>query len=222
MSAVNTGALRGEAYGVLAALLGEPDQAVLELCAGGGAAGVLAEVLHPVGSPTPDHGSRESIALANLASPPATLDEWKQAHWDAFRNPMAFRVTPVESVYRPWSELPGDDTGMGGAKGYLMSDRALHLRELYRMAGVAVPGEFEAMPDHLALELEFMALLCRHRGSADQLQFLQDHLTWVDLLARDAHRKGIPAFYAAVLDLVACLVQQDEAYLRRAAAGVKT
>ncbi|MHB9145653.1 MAG: TorD/DmsD family molecular chaperone [Symbiobacteriia bacterium] len=191
--------LRADVYELLGTLLHEPTESLFESLASGGVGRVLEAALQRLAPP----------ALGALASPLPTLADLKRAYWDAFVDPMAPRVVPVESVYRPWSESPGEETGMGAAKGYLLSDRGLHLRELYRALGVAVPDGFEAMPDHLALELEFMGLLCRDRSPEDQAQFLRDHLDWLDRLAEDARGRQIPRFYSAVLDLAASFSRWD-------------
>lgn len=209
--------LRADVYELLGTLLHEPTESLFESLASGGVGRTLEATLQRLAPPAPDSplpGAPDSPfpggpALRALASPPPTLAELKRAYWDAFVDPMAPRVVPVESVYRPWSESPGEETGMGAAKGYLLSDRALHLLELYRALGVSIPDGFEGMPDHLALELEFMALLCRHRSPEDQAQFLRDHLDWLDRLAEDARGRQIPGFYCAVLDLAASFSRWD-------------
>ncbi len=210
-------ALRSEVYTLLGELLREPTKPLFEALVSGDGADALAdafESLSLTAAPFFFAGAVEGVA-----SPPRSLEELKQAYWDAFANPLSDRVTPVESVYRPWSEASTTDAGMGGARGYLLSDRALHLLELYRLTGVAVPAGFEAMPDHLALELEFMALLCRRGHPAEQARFLEDHLSWLDDLAQDARRREIPVFYAAVLELAASLVRWDAAHLHQAREG---
>lgn len=96
-----------------------------------------------------------------------------------------------------------------------MSDRALHMQELYRQAGLTFPPEFAAAPDHLALELEFMALLCERASFKSQAEFCADHLDWLDDLAVDAVEKGIPAFYRVMLGATAAFVRRDAEMLAR-------
>ena len=147
------------------------------------------------------------------------LQDLKRLHWDAFHNPVASKVTPVESVYRRWSEDPASDSPLAKLKGYLMSDRALHVQELYRRAGLTSPPEFSAAPDHLALELEFMALLCERATFETQAEFCADHLDWVDDLAGDAAKKGIPAFYRGMIEATAAFVLWDAEMLAKTVAN---
>ena len=144
------------------------------------------------------------------------FQELKRLYWDAFAGPVASKVTPVESVYRRWSEDPASDSPIAKLKGYLMSDRALHMQELYRQAGLSFPPEVAATPDHLALELEFMALLSEKANFETQAEFCTDHLDWLDDLAVDAVEKGIPAFYRVMIEATAALVRRDAEMLANA------
>ena len=86
------------------------------------------------------------------------------------------RISLVESTYKPWTTDKGCGMVFAASKGLVMGDSALHMREIYRLASLEVPEQFRSMPDHLVLELEFLALLYRfgieradrtvHRGSS--------------------------------------------------------
>lgn len=189
--------LRGNIYGLLAQGLREPPdgevlrerdvrsyrdlrRALFE------AVDTLMRLTVPIGAEVDrDAADRLMIAVRQIPEPPGTLDQLRPDYLDAFQNPLADRVIPVESVYRPWSEDPSTPTALAGSRGYLMSDRAGHVRELYRLAGFTVPAGFEATPDHVSLELDFMASLCRLGNAADQANFLLDHLDWLEELASD-------------------------------------
>jgi len=60
-----------------------------------------------------------------------------------------------------------------------MGDHALHMRSLYKQFNVSIPEHFNAMPDHLALELEFYALLMESGREDDAATFVADHLDWL-------------------------------------------
>jgi putative dimethyl sulfoxide reductase chaperone len=103
-----------------------------------------------------------------------------------FRVPGDRYLTPYESVYRSQSggRLCGPETGA--------------VERLYLKEGLEPNGEFSELPDHVGVELEFMAFLCRktleamRAGDPDTAQdyrhqqccFFIEHLgTWARLLA---------------------------------------
>lgn len=202
MNGSTAGRARATLYRLLAEFLAEPTEDLFRRLARGEAQAELHQVLTALDLP-------QRPQMQVMAEVPDTPHALWQAHWDAFSRPVGPRVVPVESTYRRWSDEPGGNAPIAGSKGYLMSDHALHVQELYRLCGLQLPAGYEAMPDHLTLELEFMALLCEKGSPADQLRFLQDHLDWLDGLAADARAHGIPLFYRAIIDLAAAVVRRD-------------
>jgi TorA maturation chaperone TorD len=107
-------------------------------------------------------------------------------------------VTPFASVFL---------TGMVG-QGPTMA-----ARQFYQEAGLAVDeGTFES-PDHVGMELEFMAMLCKkeidalNAGEEDGVRnilalegrFIKDHLmTWIPQLSEEILSKGMTDFYKGV------------------------
>ena len=101
-----------------------------------------------------------------------------------FRGPLPPYVVPVESVYKKWAGDPGCDLPLARQKGFLMGDPAVDMLRRYRDEGIAIPDELSSMPDHVALELEYLSFLCL-RGDADACrEFLTRHLDWLDDLVR--------------------------------------
>lgn len=98
-----------------------------------------------------------------------------------------------------------------------MGEPALHMLTLYRLTGFAVPEGFAGRPDHLVLLLEFMAHLVEHRGTADQAQFLADHLDWLAALAAAVASREPAPFYPAVLAAALAWVEQERQMLVPAA-----
>jgi putative dimethyl sulfoxide reductase chaperone len=106
-----------------------------------------------------------------------------------FRVPGSCYLSPYESVYR--SQGPG-----GG--GRLCGPEAAAVEQLYLNEGLEPIGEFNELPDHVGVELEFMAFLCDKARKAMQVGdagaaqdyrhqqccFFIEHLgTWVRLLS---------------------------------------
>jgi putative dimethyl sulfoxide reductase chaperone len=106
-----------------------------------------------------------------------------------FRVPGSRYLSPYESVYR--------SEGAGG-RGCLCGPEAVAVERLYLKEGLGPKGEFSELPDHVGVELEFMAFLClktfeaMQADDADRAQeyhhqqycFFMEHLMpWVSVLA---------------------------------------
>ncbi len=55
----------------------------------------------------------------------------------------------------------------------------MHMAALFQSAGLETPEEFGACPDHLVLELEFLAVLYGAATDRGVKQFMHDHLDWI-------------------------------------------
>lgn len=106
-----------------------------------------------------------------------------------FRIPGARYLTPYESVYRPQGT---------GTRGGLCGPATAAVERLYLKEGLGPSTEVTELPDHVGVELEFMAYLCRktleamQAGDAataqdyrhKQYYFFMEHLgPWIRLLA---------------------------------------
>jgi TorA maturation chaperone TorD len=132
-----------------------------------------------------------------------------RAYWHWFEDPLGPRVHLVESVYTPWTRAPNPALPFARERGWLGGDSAEHLADLYRTLGLAVPEEWAHAPDHLALELEFLALLIEHGTPAQEDQFLRQHLSWLPDLVGGAEAAGVDGFYGAALRFAAAVVDWD-------------
>ena len=139
----------------------------------------------------PDVAYRQELAQVRLdvREGRLTLEEAILDFEALFRVPGSRYLSPYESVYRSQA-----DRGWGS----LCGPEAAAVERLYLKEGLGPSGEFSELPDHVGVELEFMAFLCRkaveamHAGDAATVQeyhhqqycFFMDHVgPWVGLLA---------------------------------------
>lgn len=123
-------------------------------------------------SRTAEERDRWTQALA-----PLTGYEYATCAGELFVPGLPFALMPVESLYRPWSEVAGNQ--FGATRGLYLGDSARHMRDLYAALQLEVPEQFAAMPDHLSLELEFLALLLEAGNLQGACEFAADHLAWL-------------------------------------------
>ena len=129
-----------------------------------------------------------------------------------FTVPLAAYVFPFESCYR-----------VATPPGPLMGPPAIEVQSAYAAVGFAVAPEVAEPPDHVGLELAFVAeLLDRHATARDAADhetaaavagqihsFCRDHLDrWLPALRNRIRDGGASSFYAAVAALAAELVEQ--------------
>lgn len=145
---------------------------------------------------------RVARAAGGWAADPLSPEAYAAAQRALFVAGTPLAALPVESLYRPWAQEPGP---FGKLEGLYLSDGALHIRHLLHTLGLACPGEFSGMPDHLAIELDLFGVLLETGDPDRAAQFARDHLGWLgryaDTLAErgaraqtDAAARGI-AFY---------------------------
>lgn len=162
---------------------------------------------------------REAFAALGYNIPLVAYQGWgrwsgniqalKDAYLRAFIFPPDRRLVPVESIYRQWTFDETAEVPIAKEKGYLMSDAALHMMELYKQYGLEIPREFQSMPDHLCLELEFAAFLLERESAERQAVYIRDHLDWVGDLYQDALNLDIPQFYREVVYVISLFLAHE-------------
>lgn len=182
---------RSEVYRLLALAYHRPDDSLLEGDFRDRLGGALA-VLGP-GS----YGAE----LKNLERYSQTLAETLELaveYTRLFRGPVRAEVYPYEAMY---------------AGGEIMGRSAMDVMTRYAKAGVVLSGDFNDLPDHISVELEFMHYLCAQesdalsRGEADKAprfrlmaqRFFQDHLAhWVPEFCDRVIRYATTPFYLSL------------------------
>ncbi len=114
-----------------------------------------------------------------------------------FLGPLPPYVVPVESIYKRWTKDPACQLPIALEKGYLMGDSAIDMMEKYQVDGIAIPDGLSSMPDHVALELEYMSFLLINRNGNAQSDFIANHLDWIGDLVTDIEDVDKGKFYTA-------------------------
>ncbi|MEO5357601.1 MAG: molecular chaperone TorD family protein [Nitrospirae bacterium YQR-1] len=131
--------------------------------------------------------------IAQLKDENITFDSLCMKYYGSFNDR---GVSLVESVYKPWSTEPGSGNS---SKGFLMGDSALHMSFLYESFGIEIPEAYACMPDHLALELDFLSFLYDNYPSTHAQLFMSEHLNWIPSLIDEAVKNKMDEFYLSVL-----------------------
>ena len=119
------------------------------------------------------------------------------------------KISLVESTYKPWTKDKECGMVFAASKGLVMGDYALHMLELYRQSSLEVPEAYRSRPDHLVLELEFLALMYRSASDEQIERFIGDHLDWIPEL-KEAMEKAKPhPFYRNAVELLHLFLQNE-------------
>lgn len=143
-------------------------------------------------------GVRSALAACGLSVPdPVDRAARRMVEREVLTPGMPLAAMPVESLYKPWTALPGSQ--FGGSRGLYLGDAARHVQALYAALQVEVPKRFAAMPDHLSLLAELLALYVEAGNREAARQLVQDHFDWLDAydaaLAERAERAAsVPAY----------------------------
>ena len=163
----------------------------------------------------------------------ARLREISQAHrrgeWQAddflldyealFRVPGDSYVHPYESVYRREGFSSGRVRDCA-----VLTEQTREVATIYRELGLAPREGFTELPDHLGVELELMAVLCRKtaqsleegnrhdaaRAVSRQRFFLSHHLIeWVPQCLDKVQENGRTPFYSCLADLLRAFLETE-------------
>ncbi|MEG1517689.1 MAG: molecular chaperone TorD family protein [Raoultibacter sp.] len=151
---------------------------------------------------------------AQLTKPPSYC-EYRQFANRILTPGIPGHVAPIESLYVPWTEMPGSE--IGNDTGRYLSDRALHIMALCDQLAIEIPPTLRDTPDHLTLLCELWAFLDEHAPACDARAFAHDHGAWLATYrtALDARFDNIPdetlkktlGFYQDLIDLVMQMMQ---------------
>lgn len=150
-----------------------------------------------------------------------TTEEIAVEYARLFAVPGEQAVHPYESVYcdtlaidtstacSPYFEPEAQGTGLSG---FLHGSSAVAVREAYRRAGFELDAAVHELPDHLAIELEFMGRLLAQGDTRHATVFFAEHLgRWIFSCLDDVRQKAAGGFYRAAADALEAFVQHEHA-----------
>ncbi len=108
--------------------------------------------------------------------------------------------------------------------GRVMGETTIEVQKIYRSEGLAMDEDFKEMPDHIAVELEFMSFLVNEEiqalGAADlktaetfqekQKMFLNNYLRWIPQFCSRIKEGTDNTFYRALADCLQEFVIKTE------------
>lgn len=145
--------------------------------------------------------------------------EARQEFLNLFKVPGSQYVTPYESVFRDAHDVGGQQI-----KGLLMGQSAIDVQKWYRLAAIEIADEYKDLPDHICLEMDYLAHLCGKeqefaakgddaklaRTREMQRDFLAGHVVrWIGALRDKIHEKSQHPYFRAVADMAVEFVQRD-------------
>lgn len=130
---------------------------------------------------------------ASLAVPEARIR--RRLELDVLTPGGVVSLLPVESLYKMWADPRSCDLGqksaIGAARHLYLGDSAHHVRALLQALDIDVPGEFAAMPDHIALLCELASIYCEAGNHPALESLLADHFDWIEAYSEElAERKA--------------------------------
>ena len=160
----------------------------------------------------------DALAQRDLAQ---ALVELEGEYNRLFVGPLPPLVHPYESVYRT-------------ARGLVMGDCALDVLRAYAAAGFVLSAEHKDLPDHVAVEFEYMALLCQREGEAcaeglepvagalrvHESTFLETHLRcWLPTFCQRVLLSASSPYYGQWAQMAELFTQWDVQRMQRARGG---
>lgn len=205
-------ATREDLYRLLAACYYSPTAALREeeCCA------VLANLLAEVAPEGAQHAADAAVAAGQ-----DTLEALAVEHARLFVGPFQLAAPPYGSLY-----LDDAKTVMG--------ESTARVAAFYRTCGLHLADDFHELPDHIAVELEFMSYLAFKEREAEavgdeeegtrfvalQREFLDRFLLpWLEPFTSAIINDGEAPFYQAIARATAAFIAADHAALNRASNG---
>jgi TorA maturation chaperone TorD len=119
------------------------------------------------------------------------------------------RISLMESTYKPWTSDKSCAMVFAASKGLVMGDPAVHMLDIYQKLSLEVPEEFRSMPDHLVLELEFLALLFQSAPQETIEGFIDDHLDWIPELKGELEKADSHPFYQNAVHIIDLFLRKE-------------
>ena len=144
-------------------------------------------------------------------------------HARLFVGPFGLKAPPYGSLY-----LDGD--------GKVMGNSTMQVIQIYEEEGLEIDGEFTELPDHVAVELEFMYYLahrtaeafeegvidcCVHSVTAQQKFLSEFLLPWLEPFCDKIRQEAETVFYRALADCLLIFAHRDRDYLKSLACEVE-
>lgn len=163
--------------------------------------------------------------LAHLSAARPSIKILTEAYDELFNVPGPRYLTPYESVFRD-SRVLDDGREVSGLTFGPSTDDVIRY---YHLAGLEISGEYDELPDHIGLEVEFMRHLCEREAEAfdtgdealaarireTEEGFLERHLTaWAPELLARAEACSAHPFYGCLLRLLHEFAVHDLSYLK--------
>jgi DMSO reductase family type II enzyme chaperone len=208
--------VRGEIYKLLAVCFYEPNEALARDVVDGSLALALKNLLQKIEVP----GWEESVTP--LVGQPDGLDDvgmtlsLKRDYTRLFIGPGHLPAPPYESVHR--HDVPELERGL------VMGRSTTDARRQYAAAGLQLSPQFTDLPDHIAVELEFMCFLCAKEAEAWQTEdeeaairrqsaqhaFLSGHLgQWVPAFCGAVVEAAQTDFYRGLAQLARAYIEAE-------------
>ncbi len=159
----------------------------------------------------------------NRGSAEKVARQARQEFMNLFKVPGAQYVAPYESVFRDEREVEGRNVN-----GLLLGPSALAVQQWYRLAALDISPDCRELPDHIAVELSYLAQLCAKEqelaATTDDTRlarcwemerdFLAAHVVrWVEPLCRRILEKTQHPYFVAIGELLVIFTRRDLATL---------
>ncbi|HYW01486.1 MAG TPA: molecular chaperone TorD family protein [Candidatus Acidoferrum sp.] len=157
-----------------------------------------------------------NISQSDVNSPSLSNEDLTKEYLRLFVGPGHVKCPPYESIYRQDRPLL--------EKGLVMGPSTADVRRRYAEADLVLAKNFNDLPDHIAVEMEFMHFLCAEELRAleegnpqesakrreMQEEFLKEHLEpWVDRFAECILRSTSSSFHKSAANLLKTFVKNE-------------
>lgn len=136
-----------------------------------------------------------------------SLEHMKMVHKNCFIGPNKPFFPPIESLYKKWTDDPTAAIPIAHKTGYLFGDPAIHMQHLYKEYQLEIPEHFKNMPDHLGLQVEFLAFLIKYSTMVQVEQYLNDHFDWLDTFKNNLQLVNDSDFYVCITNQLIKVVE---------------